>query len=62
MQYNIHSTIIMTPVDASSNPDKIRHIQSTSTKIKQKGKPDHAQIKVGNYVRNSDKRNIFSKG
>ena len=28
---NVHSTIIMTPVDASNNPDKVRYIISTST-------------------------------
>ena len=52
---NIHSTINMTPVDASNNPDKVRYIISTSTKIQPK-------FKVGDYVRNVDKRNIFSKG
>ena len=59
---NIHSTINMTPIDASNNPDKVRYIISTSTKIKPKGKPGYAQINVGDYVRNADKRNIFSKG
>ena len=59
---NIHSTINMTPVDASNNLDKIRYIRepasqiiSTSTKIEPK-------FKVGDYARNADKRNIFSKG
>ena len=59
---NIHSTINMTPVDASNNPDKVRYIGepasqiiSTSTKIEPK-------FKVGDFVRNADKRNIFSKG
>ena len=33
---NIHSTINMTPVDASSNPNKVRYIISTSNKIKPK--------------------------
>ena len=33
---NIHSTIKMTPVDASNNPDKVRYIISNSTKIKTK--------------------------
>ena len=37
-------------------------IISTSTKIKPKGKPGYAQLKVVVYVRNADKRNIFSKG
>ena len=66
---NIHSTINMTPVNASNNPDKVRYISepasqiiSTSTKIKSRGKPGYAQFKVGDYVRNADKRNIFSKG
>ena len=45
----------MTPVDASDNPDKVRYIISTSTKIKTK-------LKVGDYVRNAEKRNILSKG
>ena len=52
---NIHSTIKMTPVDASINPDIVRYIISFSTKIEPK-------IKVGDYVRNADKRYIFSKG
>ena len=51
---NIHSTIIMTPVDASSNPDKVKYyVKSTKATPK---------IKVGVYVRNADKRNVFSKG
>ena len=58
---NIHSTINMTPVDASNNPDKVRYIVNTSTKFKPKDKPGYAQFKVGDYVRNADKRNIFSK-
>ena len=45
----------MTPVDTSNNPDKVRYIISTSIKIKPK-------LKVGDYVRNADKRYIFSKG
>ena len=44
----------MTPVDASNNLDKVRYIISTSTKIKPK-------FKVGDYIRNADKRNNFSK-
>ena len=52
---NIPSTINMTPVVASNNPDTVRYIRSTSTEIKQK-------LKVGDYVRNADKRNIFSMG
>ena len=51
---NIHSTINMTPIDASNNPDKVRYYVK-STKATPKSK-------VGDYVRNSDKRNIFSKG
>ena len=51
---NIHSTIKMTPVDVSINPDKVRYFISTSTKIKPK-------LKIGDYVRNADKRNFFSK-
>ena len=51
---NIHSTINMTPVDASNNPDKVKYTFSFRN-IKPK-------LKVGDYVRNADKRNIFSKG
>ena len=50
---NIHSTINMTPVDASNNPDKVKYTFSFKNI-----KPKH---KVGDYVRNADKRNIFSK-
>ena len=51
---NIHSTINMTPVDASNNPDKVKHyVKSTKATPKPK---------VGGYVRKADKRNIFSKG
>ena len=58
---NIHSTINMTPVDTSNNPDKIKYTFSFKNI---KGKPGYAQpkLKVGDYVRNADKRNIFSKG
>ena len=58
---NIHSTINMTPVDASNNPDKIiYYISETASQIKStKATP---KVKVGDYVRNVDKRNIFSKG
>ena len=35
---NIHSKINMTPVDASNNPDKVRYIISSSTKIEPKFK------------------------
>ena len=51
---NIHSTINMTPVEASNNPDKVKYTFSFKN-IKPK-------LKVGDYVRNADKRNIFSKG
>ena len=51
---NIHSTINKTPVDASNNPDKVKYFVK-STKATPK-------FKVGDYVRNADKRNIFSKG
>ena len=51
---NIHSTINMTPVDASNNPDKVKY-----SFIYRNIKP---KLKVGDYVRNADKRNIFSKG
>ena len=50
---NIHSTINMTPVDASNNPDKVKY-----SFIYRNIKPTH---KVGDYVRNAYKRNIFSK-
>ena len=50
---NIHSTINMTPVDASNNPDKVKY-SFIYRNIKPKFEVD--------YVRNADKRNIFSKG
>ena len=50
---NKHTTIIMTPVVASSNPEKFRY--SFSFKII---KP---KLKVGNYRRIANKRNLFSK-
>ena len=44
----------MTTVDASNNPDKVKYyVKSTKATPK---------LKVGDYVRNADKRNIFSKG
>ena len=44
----------MTPVDASNNPDKVKYyVKSTQATPK---------LKVGDYVRKADKRNIFSKG
>ena len=51
---NIHSTINMTPVDASNSPDKVKY-----SIIYRNIKP---KLKVGDYVRIADKRNIFSKG
>ena len=52
--FNIHSTINMTPVDASNNPDKVKYtFNFKNIKLK---------LKVGDYFRNADKRNIFSKG
>ena len=51
---NIHSSIIVTAVDASNNPDKVKYTSSFKN-IKPK-------LNVGDYVRNVDKRNIFSKG
>ena len=51
---NVQSTTNITPVDASNNPDKV----SNSFNFKNI-KP---KLKHGNYVRNADKRNIFSKG
>ena len=44
----------MTPVDASNNPDKVKY-SFNSRNIK-------PELKVGDYARNADKRNIFSKG
>ena len=51
---NIHSSINMTSVDASNNPDNVKYAFSFKN-IKPK-------LNVGDYVRNVDKRNIFSKG
>ena len=51
---NIHTTINMTPVDASNNPDKVKYyVKYTKTTPK---------LKVGDQVINVGKRNIFSKG
>ena len=44
----------MTPFDASNNPDNVKYTYSFKN-IK-------AKLKVGDYVRNADKHNIFSKG
>ena len=44
----------MKPVDASNNLDKVRYyVKSTKATPK---------FKVGDYVRNADRRNIFTKG
>ena len=51
---NIHSTINMTPVDASNNPANVKHTIGFKNI-----KPKH---KVGDYVKNADKLNIFSGG
>ena len=51
---NTHSTTNMTPLDASNNPDKVKYIFSFKN-IKPK-------FKVGDYDRNAEQRNIFSKG
>ena len=58
---NIQSTINMTLVDASNNPDKVKYTFSFKNI---KGKPGYVQpkLKVGDYVRNADKSYIFSKG
>ena len=50
---NIHSTINMTPVDASNNPHKVKY-----SFFYRNFQP---KLKVGDYVRNADKRDIFSK-
>ena len=44
----------MTPVDASNNLDKVKYYVKTT-----KSTP---KLKVGDYIRKADKRNIFSKG
>ena len=51
---NIQSTINMRPADASNNPDKVK-----DSFIYRNTKP---KLKDGDYVRNADKRNIFSRG
>ena len=50
---NNHSTINMTPVQASNNPDQVKYTFSFKN-IKPKPK-------VGDYVRNADNGSIFSK-
>ena len=59
---NIHSTINMTPVDASNNPDKVRYIREPASQILSDSTKIEPKLKVGDYVRNADKRNIFYKG
>ena len=51
---NFQTTINMTPVDASNNRDKVKYYV--------KSKKATPKFNVGDYVRNADKRNIFSKG
>ena len=51
---NIHSTINMTPVDDSNNLDEVKYSFNF--------KNNKPKLKFGDYVRNADKRNIFSKG
>ena len=55
------SIISMTPVDASNCPEAVKH-KITSSNSKATGKPGYTQLKVGDYVRKTDKRIIFSKG
>ena len=59
---NFHSTINTTPVDASNNPDKVRYIKEPASQIISNSTKVKPKLKVGDYVRNADKRNIFSKG
>ena len=56
IDYNnrVHSTIKMTPAEASENPENVKYIQTSSETRK--------KFKVGDFVRNTDKRNIYSKG
>ena len=59
---NIHSTINMTPVDASNNADKVRYIREHASQIRSTSTKIEPKFKVGDYVRNADRRNSFSKG
>ena len=52
---DVYPTINKSPVVASNYLDNVRYVISTSTKLK-------AKLKIGDYVRNADKHNIFSKG
>ena len=58
----IHSTIIMTTFNVSNNPDKIRYIREPASQIISTSSKIEPKFKVSDYVRNADKRNIFSKG
>ena len=49
-----HSTIKMTPTQASKNPESVTYEIESNPKME-------ARFKVGDYVRNADKRNVFSK-
>ena len=51
---NMHSTNNMTQYDASNNPNEVKY-SFVYRIIKPK-------LKFGDYFRNADKRNIFSKG
>ena len=51
---NKHTSINMTHVDASNNPDKVKYFVKSSKSI--------PTLKVGYYARKADQRNIFSKG
>ena len=44
----------MTPVDASNNSDKTKNYVKSSKAT--------SKLKVGDYFRNADKRNLFSNG
>ena len=59
---NIHSTINMTTVDASNNPDTVRYIREPASQIISTSTNIEPKFKVGDYVRSADKRKIFSKG
>ena len=61
---NIHSTINITLVDASNNPDKVKYVRKPASQIITSSKHSYNKPKllVGNYVRNDDKRYIFYKG
>ena len=61
---NINSTINITPVDASNNPDKVKCVRKPASQIITSSKPSYTKTKftVGNYVKNDDKRYIYYKG